>query len=120
MQSMRLVGERTRVLAVLCGPLLLVACGGGAASAPPAAPPVVDIPAEPEPAEVVPTEPEPPEEPSAPRPFVFGVDLDTVQAGPFDQGKMWTFEAPPVAVRKPQRNQGACRINQDKCRIGAR
>jgi hypothetical protein len=27
---------------------------------------------------------------------MFGVDLDTVQAGPFDQGKMWTFEFPPV------------------------
>jgi hypothetical protein len=27
---------------------------------------------------------------------MFGVDLDTVQAGPFDQGKMWTFEYPPV------------------------
>ncbi|HKJ03924.1 MAG TPA: S46 family peptidase, partial [Longimicrobiales bacterium] len=29
-------------------------------------------------------------------PMVFGVDLDTVQAGPFDQGKMWTFEFPPT------------------------
>jgi hypothetical protein len=29
-------------------------------------------------------------------PPVFGVDLDTVQAGEFDQGKMWTFEFPPV------------------------
>jgi hypothetical protein len=27
---------------------------------------------------------------------VFGVDLDTIQAGTFDQGKMWTFEFPPV------------------------
>lgn len=25
-----------------------------------------------------------------------GVDLDTVQAGPFDQGKMWTFDHPPL------------------------
>jgi hypothetical protein len=33
---------------------------------------------------------------AAPTPFVFGVDLDTVQAGLFDQGKMWTFEFPPV------------------------
>ena len=31
-----------------------------------------------------------------PTPFLFGVDLDTVQAGVFDQGKMWTFEFPPV------------------------
>jgi hypothetical protein len=29
-------------------------------------------------------------------PMVFGVDLDTVKAGRFDQGKMWTFEFPPV------------------------
>jgi Peptidase S46 len=29
------------------------------------------------------------------QPFVYGVDLDTVQAGRFDQGKMWTFEFPP-------------------------
>ncbi|MDX1493244.1 MAG: S46 family peptidase [Longimicrobiales bacterium] len=31
-----------------------------------------------------------------PRPVVYGVDLDTIQAGRFDQGKMWTFEFPPV------------------------
>jgi hypothetical protein len=31
-----------------------------------------------------------------PAPVVFGVDLDTVTAGSFDQGKMWTFEFPPV------------------------
>lgn len=29
-------------------------------------------------------------------PLVYGVDLDTVRAGRFDQGKMWTFEFPPV------------------------
>jgi hypothetical protein len=28
-------------------------------------------------------------------PLVYGVDLDTVRAGRFDQGKMWTFEYPP-------------------------
>jgi len=28
--------------------------------------------------------------------MVYGVDLDTVRAGRFDQGKMWTFEFPPV------------------------
>ncbi len=27
----------------------------------------------------------------------FGVDLDTVRAGRFDNGRMWTFEFPPVA-----------------------
>lgn len=30
------------------------------------------------------------------RRLVYGVDLDTIEAGPFDQGKMWTFEYPPV------------------------
>ena len=36
---------------------------------------------------------------SAPRPLLAqtgGVDLDTVQAGRFDMGKMWTFENPPT------------------------
>jgi hypothetical protein len=28
-------------------------------------------------------------------PTVYGVNLDTVHAGEFDQGKMWTFEFPP-------------------------
>lgn len=27
---------------------------------------------------------------------VSGVDLETIEAGPFDQGKMWTFEYPPM------------------------
>jgi len=27
---------------------------------------------------------------------VGGVDLDTVRAGQFDYGKMWTFECPPA------------------------
>jgi hypothetical protein len=48
--------------------------------------PVVDAPEEQPPTEVT----------TAPQPFVYGVDLDTVQAGRFDQGKMWTFEFPPV------------------------
>lgn len=29
-------------------------------------------------------------------PAVYGVDLDTIRPGAFDQGKMWTFEFPPV------------------------
>lgn len=32
----------------------------------------------------------------APSPASLGVDLDTVQAGRFDNGKMWTFEHPPI------------------------
>ena len=72
------------LLAALFGTPLLVSCSGAAPAPAPAPAPVV-IEAEPAP-EVV----------EAPRPFVYGVDLDTVRAGPFDQGKMWTFEAPPV------------------------
>src|SRR5262245_15929732 len=29
-------------------------------------------------------------------PELYGVGLDTVKAGRFDQGKMWTFEFPPL------------------------
>ncbi len=87
--------NRIRFPAALTGALLFSACGGGAAPAEPPAPveptprpvmPVVDAPEEQPPTEVT----------TAPQPFVYGVDLDTVQAGRFDQGKMWTFEFPPV------------------------
>ncbi|NNF38528.1 MAG: S46 family peptidase [Gemmatimonadetes bacterium] len=30
-------------------------------------------------------------------PVPFGVDLDTIRAGTFDQGRMWTFDVPPAA-----------------------
>lgn len=33
--------------------------------------------------------------PAVPAPF--GVNLDTVRAGEFDQGRMWTFDVPPAA-----------------------
>ncbi|MFQ5537632.1 MAG: S46 family peptidase [Gemmatimonadota bacterium] len=71
--------------------LSLAACGGGpgavATPAPPAEPvetgPTVEIVrTDTAGGQVVP-------------PAVFGVDLDTIHAGPFDQGKMWTFEYPP-------------------------
>ncbi len=72
---------------------LLTACGG---------PPATEAP--------TPTPTQPPARPSADIPLVrtdsapgqrvepelFGVDLDTVHAGEFDQGKMWTFEFPPT------------------------
>ncbi|MDX1647568.1 MAG: S46 family peptidase [Longimicrobiales bacterium] len=74
-------------------PLAVAAGACGGAPAEPPAPPAV----EPE------TVQEPPPEPAAvdieePRPsaLVYGVDLDTIQAGRFDQGKMWTFEFPPT------------------------
>lgn len=82
---------RARGLATLAVLTLLAACAG--AGAPPAAvAPPPDRPAEPEPARVA---PEPSGGASA-RPTVYGVDLDTVRAGRFDQGKMWTFDDPPA------------------------
>ena len=83
----------SRWVAALVGALLLASCGGSAPPPPPP-PPLAgpDADAESEsmqaPADEV--------QDAAPIPFVFGVDLDTVQAGIFDQGKMWTFEFPPV------------------------
>lgn len=71
--------------------LVLGACGG-APVAPPPAPATEPVATRPP---VVEPEPAPPID-SAPRPFVYGVDLDTVRAGRFDQGKMWTFEFPPT------------------------
>ncbi len=65
------------------------ACGGAAPAAPPPAQaptPQAEIPlvrTDTDPGQVV-------------GPVVFGVDLDTVKAGAFDQGKMWTFEFPPT------------------------
>jgi hypothetical protein len=84
---------RTRFPTALCGLLLLAACGGSAPAAEPPAP------VEPTPRPLIPEVGTPAESPAsdpAAQPFVYGVDLDTIQAGPFDQGKMWTFEFPPV------------------------
>ena len=73
--------------------LFLAACGGSAPPPPPPAPseaPTVE--ATPV-TETVLTDTEPGQ---IVQPAVFGVDLDTIQAGEFDQGKMWTFEFPPA------------------------
>lgn len=69
--------------------LVLTACGGSPEPAPPPAPapPPVTVRTDEEPGQMVRPEPEL---------RVLGVDLDTVRAGAFDQGKMWTFEHPPV------------------------
>ena len=88
MESMGFLTERSRVLTWVSGALFLTACGGAVTPAPAPAP-VVD----PDPAEVV---AEAPPQAAEPQPFVYGVDLDTVQATRFDQGRMWTFEFPPV------------------------
>ncbi len=92
MESMGTLGKRSRVLTCLGGVLFLTACGGAATPAPRPAPVADPDPADP-PAEVV---AEAPPQTAEPQPFVYGVDLDTVQASRFDQGKMWTFELPPV------------------------
>lgn len=76
--------------AALAASLFLSACGGGAAPPPPPPP---EAPAEEAPLEPVATDVEPGQ---IVEPTVFGIDLDTIQAGPFDQGKMWTFEFPPT------------------------
>ena len=81
--------------------LIALACGGGAAPMPPVAtdPPgperepveLADAPAPPAEA-AAPAPPAPPAAAIAP-PQVAG--LDTVRAGRFDNGRMWTFENPP-------------------------
>ncbi len=80
--------ERSRVLACFGGVLFFIACSGTTTMAPRPAP-VGD----PNPGGVV-NEALP--QTAEPQPFVYGIELDTIQSGPFDQGKMWTFEAPPV------------------------
>ncbi|MEK9508703.1 S46 family peptidase [Gemmatimonadota bacterium Y43] len=73
--------------------------GRGARPAPPATAPGGGAP----PAPPVRTDTEPGPVPAAGAPLVrpaapapFGVDLDTVRAGEFDQGRMWTFDVPPA------------------------
>jgi hypothetical protein len=70
--------------------LFLSACAGSPAPAAAPAPPPA---AQPAPAPTPVPAPTPAPEP---QPLVYGVDLDTVHAGRFDQGKMWTFDAPPA------------------------
>lgn len=82
-----------RSLPALGVALLVTACGG-APAARPAPPPA---PVQEAPAAETGSAPTTAAEPAlGPQPLVYGVDLDTVQAGHFDQGKMWTFEFPPV------------------------
>ena len=90
---MGLVARSPRITVALSGVFILGACGGGAPSTPAAiAPSNTHV------VEVLPDEVQTSDQEIAlgSSVFVFGIDLDTIQAGPFDQGKMWTFEAPPV------------------------
>jgi hypothetical protein len=75
----------------LAAALFLLASCGGSPEAPPAAP----APAPVQPPVTVRTD-ETPGQLVRPSTRVLGVDLDTVRAGAFDQGKMWTFEYAPV------------------------
>ena len=86
---------------VLAALMLLAACGGSTPAVVPPSPASADTASQADepPAELAAESPEPvpaTSEPASPEPFVYGVDLDTIQAGRFDQGKMWTFEFPPV------------------------
>ena len=92
-------------LVALCGAPLLVSCGGGAPAPAPAPAPE---PAPPVPAPAV-----------EPQPFVFGVDLDTIRAGRFDQGKMWTFDAPPVEYFAEEYGLRLDEAWFEKARLGA-
>jgi hypothetical protein len=81
---MKTMGALLRAPSALAGLSILAACSGGPAPAPTPAPPVATAPAA------------APAPPPATQPLVYGVDLDTIRAGRFDQGKMWTFEHPPT------------------------
>lgn len=76
---------------------LLAACGGQpepAATPAPAGEPAAEAPAPAVAQQRTDTEPG---QALRTAPALHGVDLDTVRAGRFDQGKMWTFEFPPEA-----------------------
>jgi hypothetical protein len=83
--------RRARTLALSIVPLALAACSSGGPPAPAPAP----APAQPAPA-AAPAATPAPTAAAAPMAAPKGVNLDTVKAGRFDFGKMWTFEFPPI------------------------
>jgi len=96
-------GARARALPTLtlAALTLLSACasgGSGGADQPPAPPaePAAEAPTGPVADTVAPPPDTSAAGPAPASPRLAGVDMDTVQAGRFDQGKMWTFEFPPV------------------------
>lgn len=98
---MKVIDTLRRPALPLTATLVLAACGGAPAQppAPPADQPTAEAPAAElaEAQEAQARQAAPAEQDAPPTgPVVYGVDLDTVQAGRFDQGKMWTFEFPPV------------------------
>ena len=90
-------GRMTRAGVAMGMVLLVSACGGGTQAAPPA-PPTPAPRSRPAPADTqaIPIVRTDTARGQLIQPKVFGVDLDTVHAGRFDQGKMWTFEFPPT------------------------
>ncbi len=92
--GMKSMFGRVRGGLTLGGILFLGACGGTAAVSTPA-PPARTQPVRSDTAVVIPerTDKGPGQ---AVQPGLFNVNLDTVHAGEFDQGKMWTFEFPPT------------------------
>lgn len=97
--------------------LIVLACGGGAAPMPQMA---TDPPAPERPEPVLdadtPAPPAPPA-PSAAPPQVAG--LDTVRAGRFDNGRMWTFENPPSAYLRETYGIDADSVWFRRARLGA-
>jgi hypothetical protein len=82
-----------RVTCALLTATLLAACGGSPPPPPPPAPPAAEETALAPPDIIQMAVPDVPDAVETP---LYGVDLDTVRAGEFDQGKMWTFEFPPA------------------------
>ncbi len=82
-------GFRSAPGASTLGALVLAGCAGGSTST---APRPAQQPETPPAAQA---EPAPTPE-AQPAPVALGIDLDTVRAGLFDNGKMWTFEYPPL------------------------
>ena len=73
------------------------------------------------PGPVVPVAPPPSFQPVAsPNPVVppTGISLDTVRAGRFDFGKMWTFEFPPVDYFRDEYGFTPDRAWFDRARLG--
>ncbi|MCY3703907.1 MAG: S46 family peptidase [Gammaproteobacteria bacterium] len=107
---------RTRHTYALAG-LIALACGGGAAPMPQMA---TDPPAPERPDPVMeaetPAPPAPPAATTAP-PAVAG--LDTVRAGRFDNGRMWTFENPPADYLRETYDIDADSVWFRRARLGA-
>ncbi len=91
---------------------LLATLAACATAPPPPSPGTRDAPAANAPAANAPA-PRPEPDPPTPSPF------DTVQAGPFDNGKMWTFDAPPTEYLQSTYNFSPDDAWYARARLGA-